>query len=47
MIHLFDWAFRNGAGEATRLNYVTLPAAVQEQVRASWGKVAGVPALGR
>ncbi len=34
----FDWAFRDGASIATGLKYVTLPPAVQAQVRAAWSK---------
>lgn len=36
----FDWAFTNGGTIATNLNYVTLPASVQANVRQAWTKVA-------
>lgn len=32
----FDWAFRNGAEAATRLEYIPLPASAHELVRAAW-----------
>jgi phosphate transport system substrate-binding protein len=37
----FDWAFRNGAGSAKQLHYITLPPAVQDQVRAQWTTLSG------
>jgi phosphate transport system substrate-binding protein len=47
VIKLFDWSFSNGAAIATRLQYVSLPAAVQASVRQAWSKVAGAPATGQ
>ncbi len=40
VIHFFDWAFTNGGSIATELKYVTLPAAVQANVRQAWSKMA-------
>ena len=37
-----DWAYNNGAPMARQLEYIPLPKAVQDEVRASWGQVAGV-----
>ena len=45
VLKFFDWAFANGAGIAKSLQYVPLPAAVQETVRHAWTNVAGAPAL--
>ena len=39
VIQFFDWAFGHGAQIATSLNYVTLPGAVQAEVRAAWSQV--------
>lgn len=36
VISLFDWAFTHGDDAARGLEYVTLPAAVKDSVRASW-----------
>ncbi len=36
VLKFFDWAYKDGGSIATSLNYVTLPAAVQAQVRAAW-----------
>jgi phosphate transport system substrate-binding protein len=36
VIKFFDWAYKNGGKQATDLQYVPLPAAVQDAVRASW-----------
>jgi phosphate transport system substrate-binding protein len=36
VIKFFDWAYANGAKQATDLQYVALPKAVQDAVRASW-----------
>jgi phosphate transport system substrate-binding protein len=36
VMKFFDWAYKNGGKQATDLQYVTLPAAVQDAVRASW-----------
>ncbi|MCX7372653.1 MAG: phosphate ABC transporter substrate-binding protein PstS [Alphaproteobacteria bacterium] len=38
-MRFFDWAFRNGAEAARRLEYIPLPASVQDQVRAAWRQV--------
>jgi phosphate transport system substrate-binding protein len=36
VIKFFDWAYKNGAAIATSLDYIPLPEAVQNAVRASW-----------
>lgn len=36
VIKFFDWAFANGAGMATELEYVPLPADVVKLIQASW-----------
>jgi len=36
VLKFFDWAFTNGDQIATELQYVPLPKAVQDAVRASW-----------
>ena len=36
VMKFFDWAFKNGADIAKHLEYIALPAAVQDAVRASW-----------
>jgi phosphate transport system substrate-binding protein len=38
-MRFFDWAFRNGAEAARRLEYIALPEAVHNAVRASWSAV--------
>jgi phosphate transport system substrate-binding protein len=38
-LRFFDWAFRNGAEAARRLEYIPLPGAVQEQVRGAWAQL--------
>ena len=38
VIKFFDWAFKNGAPIATQLDYIALPGAVQDNVRAVWHK---------
>ncbi|MBY0336201.1 MAG: phosphate ABC transporter substrate-binding protein PstS [Acetobacteraceae bacterium] len=38
-MRFFDWAFRNGADAARRLEYVPLPEAVQNAVRGAWAQV--------
>ena len=38
-MRFFDWAMRNGADAARRLEYIPLPASVQALVRASWSAV--------
>jgi len=36
VIKFFDWAYANGGTQAVDLQYIALPAAVQDAVRASW-----------
>ena len=36
VMRFFDWAYKNGGKAATDLQYVMLPAAVQDAVRAAW-----------
>lgn len=38
-MRFFDWAFRNGADAARRLEYIPIPDAVQAAVRAAWSQV--------
>lgn len=38
-MRFFDWAFRNGAEAARRLEYIPIPDAVQASVRAAWAQV--------
>ena len=38
-MRFFDWAFRNGAEAAQRLEYIPLPASVHATIRASWSAV--------
>ncbi|MGG5817884.1 phosphate ABC transporter substrate-binding protein PstS [Falsiroseomonas sp. HW251] len=38
-LRFFDWAFRNGAEAARRLEYIPLPEAVQDQVRGAWTRL--------
>lgn len=40
-MRFFDWAFRNGADAARRLEYIPIPATVQDAVRAAWAGVRG------
>jgi phosphate transport system substrate-binding protein len=37
-MRFFDWAFRNGGEAASRLEYVPLPTAVHNAVRAAWAR---------
>ena len=37
VLKFFDWAYTNGGDIATSLNYVTLPEAVENSIRAAWG----------
>ena len=37
-MRFFDWAFRNGAQAATSLEYIPVPAAVHDAVRAAWSE---------
>jgi len=39
VMKFFDWAFKNGKPAADQLRYVTLPPAVQDQVRQKWCQV--------
>lgn len=36
VIKFFDWAYKNGSAIASGLDYIPLPAAVQNEVRAAW-----------
>jgi phosphate transport system substrate-binding protein len=38
-LKFFDWAFANGDGMATELEYVPLPESVKALVRTSWGEI--------
>jgi phosphate transport system substrate-binding protein len=38
IIKFFDWAYKSGGPIATQLDYIPLPAAVQNTVRAAWHK---------
>ncbi|MDB5415888.1 MAG: pstS [Rubritepida sp.] len=38
-MRFFDWAYKNGAEAARRLEYIPLPDAVHAQIRASWSAV--------
>jgi phosphate transport system substrate-binding protein len=38
-LKFFDWAFSNGDGMATELEYVPLPDSVKALVRTSWGEI--------
>ncbi len=38
-MRFFDWAFRNGADAARRLEYIALPEAVHNAIRTSWSQV--------
>lgn len=39
VLKFFDWAFKSGAPAADQLHYITLPKAVQDQVRTKWKTV--------
>jgi phosphate transport system substrate-binding protein len=41
VIGFFDWSFKNGASIAQKMQYVPLPASVQDSVRQAWSKVSG------
>ncbi len=41
VLSFFDWAYKNGDAAAGSLDYVTLPPAVKDLVRKSWGKITG------
>ena len=36
VLKFFDWAYKNGAGQANDLDYASLPDSVVEQIRAAW-----------
>ena len=36
VLKFFDWAFKNGDGQAAQLDYITLPPAVKDQIRKTW-----------
>ena len=36
VLKFFDWAYKNGDGIASGLEYIPLPAAVKEAVRGAW-----------
>ena len=38
-MRFFDWAYKNGADAARRLEYIPIPDAVQNAVRATWTQV--------
>ena len=45
-LKFFDWAYKSGGQMAAELDYVTLPAALMKQVRATWkAEIKGAPAL--
>ncbi|MGO4704930.1 phosphate ABC transporter substrate-binding protein PstS [Microvirga sp. 2MCAF38] len=47
-LKFFNWAFAKGDNQAVELDYVPLPAALKDQVRASWAEIkdkAGQPLL--
>lgn len=39
MLKFFDWAYVNGGDMALELEYVPLPKATVELIRASWGEM--------
>ena len=41
VMRFFDWAYKNGDGDAEALDYVPLPASVKAQVRKEWAQVKG------
>ncbi len=41
VLKFFDWAYSHGDAIATGLNYVTLPAAVEDRVRHAWSGIKG------
>ena len=44
-LKFFNWSYKNGADMASQLDYVPLPKALIEQVRATWkSQIKGVPA---
>jgi len=43
-MRFFDWAFRNGAEAAQRLEYIPIPASAQDAVRRAWARDVRSPA---
>jgi phosphate transport system substrate-binding protein len=39
VLRFFDWAYTNGGQAASQLEYIPLPATVQNAVRATWGQI--------
>ena len=39
VMKFWDWAYKDGAAMATQLDYIPLPPAVQDSVRAAWHAV--------
>jgi phosphate transport system substrate-binding protein len=45
-LKFFDWSYKNGGDMAAELDYVPLPKALMQQVRATWkAEIKGAPAL--
>ncbi len=45
-LKFFDWAYKNGAGMASELDYVPLPDSLIKQVRTTWkSSIKGAPAM--
>ena len=45
-LKFFNWAYKNGTQMASELDYVPLPAALIQQVKATWkAEIKGIPAL--
>lgn len=45
-LKFFDWAFKNGAKAADDLDYISLPASVETEIRKQW-KVKVTDAAGK
>jgi phosphate transport system substrate-binding protein len=43
-MRFFDWCFKNGATAATQLEYMPLPSALHDRIRAAWGAQVKNPA---
>ncbi|HZZ35238.1 MAG TPA: phosphate ABC transporter substrate-binding protein PstS [Caulobacteraceae bacterium] len=41
VLAFFDWAYRNGDGEAAPLDFVPLPSALKDRVRGQWAQIKG------
>jgi phosphate transport system substrate-binding protein len=41
VLAFFDWAYKNGDADASKLDFVPLPAAVKGLIRASWASIQG------